>query len=96
MTDKLRALLLSRRAEEFRYGPDKPLVVLRAQWPVDRALRVLLKHNITAAVRVAWLVRTFLSVCPSALGLLLNVVLFVIRLIIFALLLRTVSRYSDH
>ena len=46
----LRALLASKAAEEFRYGPDKPLVVLRSHWPVDRALRVLLKHNITAAV----------------------------------------------
>ncbi len=47
---KLQALLDSKYAEAFRYGPDKPLVVLRAHWPIDRALKVLLKHGITAAV----------------------------------------------
>ena len=46
----LRALLASKSTEAFRYGPDKPLVVLRSHWPIDRALKVLLKHNITAAV----------------------------------------------
>ncbi len=46
----LRTLLASKSTEAFRYGPDKPLVVLRSHWPIDRALKVLLKHNITAAV----------------------------------------------
>lgn len=46
---KLHELLGAKPAGLFRYGPDKPLVVLRSHWPIDRALKVLLKHNITAA-----------------------------------------------
>lgn len=46
------ALLGSVRVDKFRYGPEKPLVVLRAQWPVERALKVLLRHSITCAVCV--------------------------------------------
>jgi hypothetical protein len=45
------ALLSSIRVDKFRYGPDKPLVVLRSHWPVERALKVLLRHSITCAVR---------------------------------------------
>ena len=50
-SSKLHELLGAKPAGLFRYGPDKPLVVLRSHWPIDRALKVLLKHNITAAVR---------------------------------------------
>lgn len=45
-------LLSSIRVDKFRYGPDKPLVVLRSHWPVERALKVLLRHSITCAVSV--------------------------------------------
>lgn len=45
----LKALLASIRVDTFRYGPDKPLVVLRSHWPVERALKVLLRHSITCA-----------------------------------------------
>jgi hypothetical protein len=43
-------VLTSTLAGSFRYGTEKPLVVLRSHWPVERALKVLLKHNITSAV----------------------------------------------